>query len=223
MEQQREKQMSESLRLGLVLALVGGFLETYTYVGRGGVFANCQTGNLVLLALALAQGAWREAAAYLAPVAAFVAGVLLAQAIRLRFGAHPKLHWRQIVVLFEAACLLGVAFLPAGRWDMLATTTVAFACSLQVHTFRKLHGNPYATTMCTGNLRSAADDLGAWLHTRDRAARRRAGHYALVIGCFMAGAVLGAAFTRLWGQWAVLVCCAGLAAAFGLMALCRQG
>ncbi len=35
-------QMSETHLLGLLLALVGGFLDAYTYVCRGHVFANAQ-------------------------------------------------------------------------------------------------------------------------------------------------------------------------------------
>ena len=45
----------ESLIVGIMLALSGGFLDTYTYTLRGGVFANAQTGNLVLMAVKLAD------------------------------------------------------------------------------------------------------------------------------------------------------------------------
>ena len=33
------------------LAFTGGFLDAYTYLLRGGVFANAQTGTMVLMAL----------------------------------------------------------------------------------------------------------------------------------------------------------------------------
>ena len=46
----------ERMRTGLCLAAVGGFLEAYTYTLKGGVFANAQTGNLVLFALRLTPG-----------------------------------------------------------------------------------------------------------------------------------------------------------------------
>ena len=36
MEQMETRQMSESFRLGAVLALAGGFLDAYTYLVRGG-------------------------------------------------------------------------------------------------------------------------------------------------------------------------------------------
>ena len=49
-------QTSEALRVGLVLALAGGYLDAYTYLCRGGVFANAQTGNMVLLGIRAAEG-----------------------------------------------------------------------------------------------------------------------------------------------------------------------
>ena len=169
MEKQFHGQASESLRLGLLLAVVGGFLEAYTFLSRGGVFANCETGNLVLLGLYLAQGQMVRAMTYLPPILAFFCGVLLTNSIRRRAAFHPRLHWRQITVLFEAACLAAVAFIPYGRWENIAVTAlVSFACSIQVQSFRKVHGSAYATTMCTGNLRSATERLCRYAAQRRR-------------------------------------------------------
>ena len=44
-----EMPFHERLRVGLCLTWVGGFLEVYTFLLHGGVFANAQTGNLLLL------------------------------------------------------------------------------------------------------------------------------------------------------------------------------
>ena len=48
-------QMSETILIGSLLALAGGFLDAYTYICRGGVFANAQTGNIVLFSMHLCQ------------------------------------------------------------------------------------------------------------------------------------------------------------------------
>ena len=37
------KQMSETIELGIVLALSGGFMDAYSYMCRDHVFANAQT------------------------------------------------------------------------------------------------------------------------------------------------------------------------------------
>ena len=44
----RAKQTSESIELGILLALSGGFMDAYSYLARGQVFANAQTGNMLL-------------------------------------------------------------------------------------------------------------------------------------------------------------------------------
>ena len=49
-------QKSESLQIMFILTLIGGFLDSYSYVTRGGVFAFAQTGNLVLLSINICYG-----------------------------------------------------------------------------------------------------------------------------------------------------------------------
>ena len=65
--------VSEWLITGLILCFAGGFLDAYTYITRGGVFANAQTGNIILLSIGLARGEGTAALRYLVPVAVFVA------------------------------------------------------------------------------------------------------------------------------------------------------
>ena len=78
MQKKREGQPSESMALGALLTLAGGFQDAYSYNGRGHVFANAQTGNVVLLGQNLAMGHWQEALRYLLPLLAFLAGVFAA-------------------------------------------------------------------------------------------------------------------------------------------------
>ena len=49
-------QMSESMPLAIFLTLAGGLQDAYSYNCRGKVFANAQTGNIVLLGQNLAEG-----------------------------------------------------------------------------------------------------------------------------------------------------------------------
>ncbi|HIS41615.1 MAG TPA: DUF1275 domain-containing protein, partial [Candidatus Limiplasma pullicola] len=100
---QTRGQMSESLLLGALLAVAGGFFDAYTYICRGGVFANAQTGNIVLLGLKLAEREWLRALTYLLPILAFALGVVLAEVIKQYGKARQTdgkgMHWRQFIVL----------------------------------------------------------------------------------------------------------------------------
>lgn len=52
---QRAKQISESIELGIILALAGGFMDVYSYIGRDHVFANAQTGNILLVGVSISE------------------------------------------------------------------------------------------------------------------------------------------------------------------------
>lgn len=61
---QRAKQISESIELGIILALAGGFMDVYSYIGRDHVFANAQTGNILLVGVSISEGNWALAGRY---------------------------------------------------------------------------------------------------------------------------------------------------------------
>ena len=109
---QHSKQMSESLRLAILLTLSGGFMDAYSYICRDGVFANAQTGNILLTGVELSTGDWMQALCHFCPVLAFTLGIAAADLVRFRLQGRLKLHWRQITVLAEALILLWVAFMP---------------------------------------------------------------------------------------------------------------
>ena len=116
----------------------------------------------------------------------------------------------------ELLLLAAVAFLPAAL-DNAANVLVAFVCAVQVESFRKVNGNAFATTMCTGNLRSGTERLYLWGKTGERDHGHRAAQYYGIIVFFIVGAALGAWCSGRWGQRAVLGACVLLLAAFLLM------
>ena len=97
-----QRQVSETMRLGILLALSGGLMDAYSYLFRGEVFANAQTGNILLCSVALSQGEWGVAVQYAFPVLAFGLGILMTFLIRQRFRNRTNwIHWRQLGVLAE--------------------------------------------------------------------------------------------------------------------------
>ena len=206
--------MSETHLLGLLLALVGGFLDAYTYICRGHVFANAQTGNLVLLGVYLTNGDWLKAFHYFMPVLAFVLGILICEMIQSRLKRKQTFHWRQAVVFLEFVILVISGFLPLGTSNAAVNIMVSFVCALQVEAFRKMNGNTFATTMCTGNLRSATENLYLYTKTKDRKLLRNSLQYYNVILFFILGAAVGGFLTLRLGKEAVWISCVGLAAVF---------
>lgn len=213
--------MSETMLTGAILAMVGGLLDTYTYLCRGGVFANAQTGNIVLLGIKTAQGDFWGTIHYIAPILCFIVGILLSDAIGGRFKSHTKAHWRQIIILLEILVLTAVAFIPG--YNTAANCLVSFTCALQVQSFRKINGKAYASTMCTGNLRSATEQLYAYKKTKDRTLLKHSLQYYAICVFFVLGAALGVLLIQLFSQYAVLFACLLLAAVFLLMFIKNEG
>ena len=206
MEQTTHRQMSESFRLGAVLALTGGFLDAYTYLIRGGVFANAQTGNIVLLSQNLFSGNWGRVLHYLFPLCAFGLGVAAAEAIRWKFQKIRAVHWRQLVLAIEILLLFAVGFFP-NEMDLLANAMVSFACAMQVQAFRKVNGYAFASTMCIGNLRSGMESLCAYGKTKDKKILRKSGNYFGIIFLFAVGAALGGHMIGYIGARTIWISC----------------
>lgn len=209
-------QMSEAVSTGIFLTLSGGFQDAYTYYCRGNVFANAQTGNIVLMGSHLAAGEWSLAVRYLGPVAAFAGGVYVAEHIKRLHKQNERIHWRQIIVAIEMVLLFLVGFMPQSM-NMAANIMVSFVCALQVNAFRKIKGSPYATTMCIGNLRSATEHLYHYRHTKKTEHRDKFLRYYGVIAVFAAGAVLGSVLTARLAEKTIWVSCGLLMASFLIM------
>ena len=129
-------QMSETILIGTLLALAGGFLDAYTYICRGGVFANAQTGNIVLFSIHLTQMEWARAAASAIPVIAFALGIIVTETVRRRQKLSRQkligfLHWRQGMLILEIVILAAAVFIPEGPLDSLVNVMISFICSLQ--------------------------------------------------------------------------------------------
>ena len=211
---QRAKQVSESIELGIILALVGGFMDVYSYVGRNGVFANAQTGNILLVGVHLSEGDPSLAMRYLLPVLCFSVGIMVSDLVHERFAS--VMHWRQLTVLVEAVILLGVGLLPPEH-NMLANGLTSLACGMQVESFRKIHGRGIATTMCIGNLRSALQSVDDYIITHNRGFLANGALYFGVIAVFVLGAVLGNWCLERFGLSSIALCSLLLFAAFLLM------
>ena len=214
--QRKHGQMSESFLTAVFLSLSGGLQDVYTYLFRGKVFANAQTGNIVLLSVNLMEGNFARAVHYLVPLCAFALGVLAAEKMRERFRELQQLHWRQLVVLGEMLLLFIVGFLPESC-NLLANAMVSFSCAMQVQAFRKVNGYAFASTMCIGDLRSGVEALCVWQNIRDPKALDRAKRYFGIILLFAIGAGIGSAAISWVGERAIWCSCLLLSASFALM------
>jgi uncharacterized membrane protein YoaK (UPF0700 family) len=202
-----------SLSLSTYLVIAGGFLDGYTYVGHGHVFTNAMTGNVVLLGIEILKFQRHEAFDHLTPLLTFVVGIWAAKALHRRAADRGNSNPYATVLLWEIAILFVVSWLPVTCPDVVITTCVVFAASMQVQTFRKVRGHTYTSTFTTGNLRNLSEAIFDWvIHTDSKKqSEGKARIFAIICTCFLVGATAGAYATNkignhaLWVELALLI------------------
>lgn len=217
----KSQQVSESLPLVILLTLSGGLMDAYSYIYRGHVFANAQTGNLLLFGVDLSTGNFSAALRYLLPVLSFALGIAAAEIIRNRLHHAKQFHWSQAVLTAEAAILLIVAFIPQNL-NLLANSLTSFACGAQVQSFQKINGSGIATTMCIGNLRAAIQSICNYGFTKNKTEIENGFLYLGMIGVFVIGAIIGNFCITLWSGKAIIGSVILLLMGFGYMSIKNQ-
>ncbi len=197
-------QTSESFRLSAILSLSGGLQDAYTYNVRGQVFANAQTGNVVLMSQNFMEGNVDAGFQYMMPLLAFAFGIFIAERVEGSLKENPVMHWRQLIIMIEIGALVLVGMLPP-EVKLIANMIVSFSCAMQVQTFRKVHGYGYASTMCIGNLRSGTESLSAYMREKKREHLIKALHFFSILLIFAVGAGVGGVLSHRLGTGTIWI------------------
>ena len=214
---------SQRMRIAYLLTAVGGYLDAYTYVERGGVFANAQTGNIVKMGIALATHSGEKCPFYLIPMGAFVAGLIVSLTIKGILDRRGIRLVRRSVLAVEAIGLIVVGFIPlVPAWDIVANSIVSFVAAMQYETFTTFRGDAIVTTMSTGNLKKMVDAFYAGITKRDTKELARAGRFLSIVLTFSFGAYVGTVGCDILEGWAVLPAVAALPVAILTITILRR-
>lgn len=181
-----------------LLMAVGGFLGAFTYVLRGGVFCNAQTGNLVLLGIALGEGNWSRALYLLLPIGAYFLGTVVSEVIAGPIKRFHLIRWDTLFIILEIIAVIILGLIPETAPYQITQVTVNFICSMQYNTFRQAQGIPMATTFCTNHLRQAAVWLTKYVKHREHPQIARFLSHLLMLAVFVAGGLLSTILCRLF-------------------------
>lgn len=181
----------ETVQISLLLAFAGGYLDAYTWIIHG-VMANAQTANLVLLWVHGTVGEWKRAAQFVPPIAAFMAGIVIAAWLRRSAGDRAG----AISTLIEIVLLVAVGILHNRLPDLAGTLGISFVAATQTAIFTKVEGVAYSSVMITGNMRQAIEGVFAVI-SGQAGSLRRPGIFAALCVAFGIGAAVGAYATKI--------------------------
>ena len=180
-----------------VLIFVAGFLGAFTYVLRGGVFCNAQTGNVVLLGMQLGKGDWSGALYYLIPIGAYILGAVVSELLPNPVKHRLAVRWDTLLIAVEMIVIVILGFLPESAPVQISQVAVNFIASMQYNTFRQAEGVAVATTFVTNHIRQVGVGLAMeWRHRHnaEKPHRRKFLTHLGMLLFFAAGATVGTVF-----------------------------
>lgn len=210
-------EMHENIIIGINLSLVGGFLDAYTYLLKGGVFANAQTGNFVLLSISIISGDSGKLLKYFIPILMFLIGVFISEIFKSSKTISKSNNRVKLILGIECLVIICIGFFGSKASNALINSVVSFLAAVQVVTFDRLNGNPVATTMITGNLKNTMTNLSAFIISKNKRNLNKALIYITVIFAFGMGAFAGSLICRAMNNYAILVCLLPLLTSFVLI------
>ncbi len=201
-------------RLGACLVTAaGGAMDAWVYLAHGHVFANAQTGNVVLFAVDLMAGDAGQAVHYLPSIAAFIAGLLLSR-LAAAWLKRRGFNSRTLRLSAECVTLLILASFVGTMPDDVVTACVGFIAAVQITSLSHIGSVTFNTGMTTGNLRGAMSAaVAAWLDPSAEKDRAKAVTLGLMCLSFLVGALIGSLVTsnlRDGAVWVIagLIACA---------------
>ena len=212
MEQNEEKSFLECERWWIfaILMTEAGYLGAFTYSIRGGVFCNAQTGNFVLLAMALGNADWGRAGYLLIPISAYFLGSIISEILPNLVKKTNILRWDTMLIGIEIIVIILLGFLPETAPYQISQVAINFICSMQYNTFRQAQGIPMATTFCTNHVRQTSIHFTKWLKHKTPESLMRFSRHALMLLVFVFGGVISTVMCRLfmgravWGAALIL-------------------
>lgn len=199
----------DRLKFGMPLALIGGFMDVYSYTVRGNVFATGQTGNFVLVAIHLVEKNYIEMLHALVPIISFWIGIFISWHLFYFYFRENHLLWKRGILVTEIFILFIAGLIPCSYSNTISNTLVSFAASLQFCAFRKVGATePYASVFCTGNMRSCAENYYKGFIKKDKQCLKKAFSYSCILISFFTGATLGVLESTILHEkaiWSVII------------------
>jgi len=165
-----------------VLVMIAGYADAIGFLQHR-AFAGQMTGNTILLAISMVETSWAEAAFYVAVIASFLAGVVIAGGL-VRLGHAPA------IALSLAAVSLAICAFVTVHWGALL---LAFAMGAQNGALTRFGDATLNTVFITGDLQKLFEAVLAWL--RQSSSRQPPPGFAILAPVWLeyfVGALLGA-------------------------------
>lgn len=191
----------------MIITIVGGYMNGYTYITRHNILANMHTANMSKLGINIALGQWQNALSYFIPIVACILGAAFSELVKALLIIHKfKGDWRKLALTLEAISLFFIGLMPTSCPDIIVTNLVSFFMGYQLCLFRECLGIGFNTTICTGNIRNVGQLLYNALDEKSKNSIRKLIIFTCLTFFFALGAIPGTLISIAISTKAVWVC-----------------
>lgn len=191
----------------MIVTIVGGYMNGYTYITRHHILANMHTANMSKLGINMALGQWQDALSYFIPIVACILGAAFSELVKALLVIHKfKGDWRKLALILEAIALFFIGLIPTSFPDIIVTNLVSFFMGYQLCLFRECLGVAFNTTICTGNIRNVGQLLYSALDEKSKDSIRKLIIFTCLTFSFALGAIPGTLISIAISTKAVWVC-----------------
>lgn len=181
----------ELQEIAMGLTFVGGFMDAYTFIQRGGVMAAGQTGNVIFIMSDLVDGHWGNVFIKLMTMLSFMVGISVTNVMNYKL-QPTKLHWRVIPLVLEIIVCIVVGFIPSSASNLLVTPPLAFVMAMQISAFTHIDGRTYNSTFTTGNILNMVNGFTRGIVANSSDDMSKGVTYTKIVVSFVVGALASA-------------------------------
>ncbi len=191
--------VKERYHIFLLLMFSGGIMGAYSYVMKGGVFANAQTANCLLLGLSAAKGNWNYFVTLLFPITTYFMGSVLSEIMERLL----KNQWEIIEIILAVILLAIVGILPSTCPFVCSHILITLVSAMQYNTFKKSYGSAMSTVFCTAHIRQAGVNLANSIMDNDKLVFLRFLAHLIMVLIFIFGAFMTALLCKKFQEYTI--------------------
>ncbi len=213
----RPKYIEQKLLFLLVLTMVGGYMNGYSYVTRGGSLVTMQSGNMARIGIAWFTKDTNLFVISLIPIVGCLIGCTIAYLARNVKGEQSPIYWQKFSLSAEILLFTAIGFIPADVCNHGVNCAIAIVAGFQLCNLKTYRGYAHTTTLASGNVRNLGHIFAEFLAKPSKKSAILLVEYLILFVSFTVGAILGCTISHALGAPAIWFCGAFLVILFAQM------
>ena len=198
---QIKQHYAQSLAIGLILSYCSGYIDAYTYVLRAHSLVAGQTGNIIFLAVDMADKGPTITETRLFTLIFFILGVFSISFIDKKFASSG--YVKPLSLLPCIICCLAIGFLPLSAPNLFVVPPLAFSIGIMTTSFGKVEDIPYNNSFLTGNIKKGMIAWNGFFFSHNLSQKHTAILYFEITLAFTFGALCSALLIKVCGIYTI--------------------